>query len=297
MADLKGLRNIAGLTQAELAEKVGVSENTIQNWENGKTIPKGDNLNQYLSALGIKSQAEMKRIAGEISVVSSMDEHEVIDNTPYFLFPEGSEQVERIRNCYASAEELDMLAYVDYVSWNGKYSKLERRGDTRYPLEFAFFERYGGYNATRKKISDARKRLGGLYSEALAFAEENPGCDFRLVSFERALIINKIALFLGNTNCLKEWKDLYDSLKTIEAVGTEILSPANLRIRMEKGQEIERLLSNCVDRMTGEVNLGKLEGYVELEVNNVLQPLNISMLRLTERGEQLIQWFDEINNV
>ena len=254
-------------------------------------------MNQYLSALGIKSQAEMKRIAGEISVVSSMDEHEVIDNTPYFLFPEGSEQVERIRNCYASAEELDMLAYVDYVSWNGKYSKLERRGDTRYPLEFAFFERYGGYNATRKKISDARKRLGGLYSEALAFAEENPGCDFRLVSFERALIINKIALFLGNTNCLKEWKDLYDSLKTIEAVGTEILSPANLRIRMEKGQEIERLLSNCVDRMTGEVNLGKLEGYVELEVNNVLQPLNISMLRLTERGEQLIQWFDEINNV
>lgn len=297
MADLKGLRNIAGLTQAELAEKVGVSENTIQNWENGKTIPKGDNLNQYLSALGIKSQAEMKRIAGEISVVSSMDEHEVIDNTPYFLFPEGSEQVERIRNCYASAEELDMLAYVDYVSWNGKYSKLERRGDTRYPLEFAFFERYGGYNATRKKISDARNRLGGLYSEALAFAEENPGCDFRLVSFDRALIINKIALFLGNTNCLKEWKDLYDSLKTIEAVGTEILSPANLRIRMEKGQEIERLLSNCVDRMTGEVNLGKLEGYVELEVNNVLQPLNISMLRLTERGEQLIQWFDEINNV
>ena len=70
MADLKELRIKMGLTQSELAEKVGVSENTIQNWENGKTMPKGDNLNQYLSALGIKDQAEMKRIVGEMPALS-----------------------------------------------------------------------------------------------------------------------------------------------------------------------------------------------------------------------------------
>lgn len=37
--DVKNLRVKLGLTQKELAEKLGVSSNTVQNWEYGKKIP------------------------------------------------------------------------------------------------------------------------------------------------------------------------------------------------------------------------------------------------------------------
>lgn len=38
--DIKNLRTKLGITQKQLAEMVGVSVNTIQNWESGGTIPK-----------------------------------------------------------------------------------------------------------------------------------------------------------------------------------------------------------------------------------------------------------------
>lgn len=37
--DIKSLREKCGFTQAELAEKCGVTLRTIQNWENGRTVP------------------------------------------------------------------------------------------------------------------------------------------------------------------------------------------------------------------------------------------------------------------
>ena len=45
--------------------------------------------------------------------------------------------------------------------------------------------------------------------------------------------------------------------------------------------------------MANEYNLGKLSGYVELEMDNPNAKPNKSMLRLTERGKQLIRWGDE----
>ncbi|WP_270245339.1 helix-turn-helix domain-containing protein [Lactococcus lactis] len=36
---LKTLRRIKGLTQKELAEKVGVKQNSYSDWENGKSEP------------------------------------------------------------------------------------------------------------------------------------------------------------------------------------------------------------------------------------------------------------------
>lgn len=296
MTNLKELRVKKGLTQAELAEKVGVSENTIQNWENGKTVPKGDNWNQYLNALDITNFSEMQKIIGENSIPVSREEGIIIDNTPYFLFDKNSKDLEDIKNCYASAEELDMLGYADYISWNGKYGKREKRGDARFPLEFAFFEKYGGYNSTRKKMADARNRLGGLYRDALEFAEENPGKEFRLISLDEAVIVDMIAKFKNNNSYKQEVINLYNMLKTIESNGKVSTSINNLEMRMEKGREINRILQTSRDYMTGERNLGCLTGYVEFK-DDEQDKNNISCLKLTERGMHLINWFDDINGV
>lgn len=290
MVDFKELRNRIGLTQAELAEKACFSETTIQNWESLKIIPRGENLNKYLDALEINNPVEREKIAGEIAGVTKGVKSDVIDNIPYFLFPEDSHEIAKIKECYATADELDMLAYVDYVSVNGRASKRDRRGGAVFQLEFAFFEKYGGYNMTRKKVSDVRKRLGSLYVDALEFAENNPGCDYRLASLDKTVIVDRIAKYLNKDNYQNKVDDLYDYLKTIEAVDKDFSGIKNLNVRLEKTANINKVLQNNYNRTTGECNLGSLTGYVELEMENPQDVPNISNLKLTERGKQYIQW-------
>lgn len=295
MVDLKELRNKVGLTQQELADEVGVSVNTIQNWESGKTVPKGDNSNQYFNALGIKDPNERRRIIGEMSVIECADEADRVDNVPHFLFSDNSYEITHIMNCYASAEELDMLGYFDYASARGVYAKRERRGEERYQLEFSFFEKYGGYNATRKKIADAQDRLGSLYYDALEYAEKNPGCEYRLSAFDETMIIEKIGAFLRKTDFKKEIYNIYECLKTIEAFGTPILSRSNLQARVDREKEINGILYRYANMM-GERNLGHLTGFVEIDSTNQKSALGIGNLRLTNRGKQLIQWYEVNNN-
>ena len=295
MVDLKELRNKVGLTQQELADEVGVSVNTIQNWENGKTVPKGDNSNQYFNALGIKDPNERRRIIGELSVIECADEADRVDNVPHFLFSDNSYEITHIMNCYASAEELDMLGYFDYVSARGVYAKRERRGEERYLLEFSFFEKYGGYNATRKKIADAQERLGSMYYDALEYAEKNPGCEYCLSAFDETVIIDKIGAFLGKTDFKKEIYDIYECLKTIDAFGTQFFSITNMQVRADREKEIKGILYQYAN-MIGDRNLGRLTGYVEIISANQNGVPGIENLRLTDRGKQLIQWYEDNNN-
>ncbi len=294
MADFKELRKKQGLTQAQLADILDVSVNTVQNWERGRNLPSGENLNKYLKALGITNQVDITRIVGEISTAAySEDSTDELGNVPMFLFTADSQELLSIKQCYASAEELDMLGYVEYVRWDSKYSKRERRGDAKFPLEFAFFEKYGGFNATMKKLSEARKRLGRLHGDALEFAEQNPGCEYRLVAFSEEEVISKLAVFMDDKDYSKKIEDIYNCLKTIDAVGTDFLSPANMNMRLEKSKEINQILQNGIDYMTGKRNLGILAGYAELEMTNPNEKPNISMLKLTERGKQFIEWGDK----
>lgn len=42
-----------GWTQAELAEKIGVTQSTVAQWEKGKTLPTGSKLAKVADVLGI----------------------------------------------------------------------------------------------------------------------------------------------------------------------------------------------------------------------------------------------------
>ena len=48
---IKELRKLEGLTQQELAEKLGVSQNAIHNWETGKREPSIEMIRQIANAL------------------------------------------------------------------------------------------------------------------------------------------------------------------------------------------------------------------------------------------------------
>jgi transcriptional regulator with XRE-family HTH domain len=47
----RAMRAAAGLTTADLAEIVGVSRQTICNWEAGRRTPRGEDLRRYREAL------------------------------------------------------------------------------------------------------------------------------------------------------------------------------------------------------------------------------------------------------
>ncbi|MBE6015875.1 MAG: helix-turn-helix transcriptional regulator [Lachnospiraceae bacterium] len=288
MIDFKELRTKIGLTQAELAKKVDVSVNTIQNWESRKTLPKGDKMNQYLKALEITDQVLIKRIMSDIAAASYIEEVAAVDNVPYCLFPDGSEQIDKIKNCFASAEELDMLGYAYYVSSNGKHAQMEKRREEHFILEFAFFEKYGGYNVTMKRLHDAGKRLGALRLDAIEFAEQNPGCEYRLTSIEKEKIIDKLGILFRITNYQKQIKEIYDLLKTIESSVDMPHSPKHMGTIMQLTRRVNALLQNSHDRISGKRNFGVLEGYISLKDDSQENP-NLSMVELTERGRMLIE--------
>lgn len=48
---IKKVREIAGLTQIQLAEAVGISQSAIALWEAGRTMPRADKLSQLAKVL------------------------------------------------------------------------------------------------------------------------------------------------------------------------------------------------------------------------------------------------------
>ena len=52
MRDIKELRKKAALTQAELAEAVGVTQSTVSQWESGTAFPRADKLPKLAEVLG-----------------------------------------------------------------------------------------------------------------------------------------------------------------------------------------------------------------------------------------------------
>lgn len=52
---IKAARVIAGLTQAELAEKMGISRDTVTKWECGKMGMNGKNLQRFCEVTGFRA--------------------------------------------------------------------------------------------------------------------------------------------------------------------------------------------------------------------------------------------------
>lgn len=63
--DIKSLRGKLGYTQSELADKVGVSLRTLQNYENGKTSPNAEVIMKF-TALDPKSGATYDDIENKV---------------------------------------------------------------------------------------------------------------------------------------------------------------------------------------------------------------------------------------
>lgn len=63
---VKALREKAGLTQEELAERMGVQRNTVWRWENGRAGLRGENIQRMSSVLNVDA-SELMPLNSDIS--------------------------------------------------------------------------------------------------------------------------------------------------------------------------------------------------------------------------------------
>ena len=52
--EIRSAREKSGLTQEDLANKTGLSRNTIINYESGRRVPRGDDIEKIAEACGLK---------------------------------------------------------------------------------------------------------------------------------------------------------------------------------------------------------------------------------------------------
>ena len=76
---IRNTRKEIGLTQRELAEKLGVSDKTISKWETGNGLPDADNMLPLCAALGISVNELLSAEKLEGEVYKSRAEENMID--------------------------------------------------------------------------------------------------------------------------------------------------------------------------------------------------------------------------
>src|SRR5262249_62209641 len=59
---IREARRLGGLTQAELARRLGTTQSAVSNWERGVDIPRVDTLARILEACGLEADPTVRRL-------------------------------------------------------------------------------------------------------------------------------------------------------------------------------------------------------------------------------------------
>ena len=111
MNTIKELRLSAGLTQEELAQRLGISPQTVFGWEHGKFAPKGKRLRAVADFFGVSEE--------DISAPKQKTRVPVLGVVPAGIPIEAIE---------------DIIGWEDVPSeWTGDYFGLKVRGDSMSP--------------------------------------------------------------------------------------------------------------------------------------------------------------------
>lgn len=102
---IKKCREEAGLTQEQLAEKMGVSTGAVQNWENGKTGMSMENISKLAVVLNIPAETIFREIMIE-------EDKKRLNRWPGFLFDEYTNRIVDSLHLNLAQQELFGLLYI-----------------------------------------------------------------------------------------------------------------------------------------------------------------------------------------
>lgn len=103
--NLKKYRRLAGLTQDQAAEKVGVSVTAIQNWEGGINKPRADKISKLAYIYNVSEKVLAENLIAEATI-------ETADNWPYFLFSDEINKIIKSLRLNLAQQELFGILYI-----------------------------------------------------------------------------------------------------------------------------------------------------------------------------------------
>lgn len=185
---LKSLRETASMTQEAVADNLGISVNTLQNWERYDSLTK-ESLHNLMDLYGLDQQQRNNVVLEIFGKPHSTSEIPNKDNLPYFLLNGRQDVIEVAQRAVLSFEEMELFGY-SYYGY----------GSSKCMLGYALFKDYGGYFHTMDMIRHIESKIGGYMTMSdkgicdfvYNYGLQNPGKGFSFCQLDATTIENEI---------------------------------------------------------------------------------------------------------
>lgn len=311
---IKTCRINAGLTQEQLAEKMGVSVVSVQNWESGKTNIEMRRYMELASVFNVPVEKLIKEMIIE-------EDKKRPDQWPGFLFDDDTNAIIDTLHLNLAQQDLFGLLYIydaEYlkktvIDFNTIYDDLRK-------IPYGFIERVGSIQFMNQ-VDGLHNVIKYIKTEFLMkVLKQNPESEFHVKKLPKELICEFIDEGIKPTDDMAEWWDDSEKYEADDGLF--------MRISMKKARMILPVLEkggiHLTDGRRGnppredvpeevilmcgfELDLWK-EGYYRslnncayirngLETITDYQPVSESgkddmwFLEINDRGRQLLEWF------
>lgn len=168
---LKNARERCNMTQEALAEKIGVSPTTIQNWEK-KTLPDISHWPAILEQLNLSKEEFFEHYE---NTALPNEEEGSVSSFPDFLFPDN--MVNQIKMMRLTADEQELLGleelYGATYNMDGDYRFKVRKTGFSPTLPYEYVRRVGAFHIMN--LSDSlHKKIGGYRNYVIAQIKMKP---------------------------------------------------------------------------------------------------------------------------
>jgi Helix-turn-helix. len=179
---LKRCREVAGLTQAQLAERMGVSTVAVQNWESGKTNISYERYPELSLILNIPVDRLIKETIIEVDKTR-------VDNWPDFLFSEYTNEVANMLHLNMAQQDMFGLLYI-YNTEFREYDYISRESFDEYlnNIPYGFIDRVGSIQFMNQADGLYRVLRHVSTSFLLKVLKLNPDSEFNVRKMSKNLI-------------------------------------------------------------------------------------------------------------
>ena len=150
------------MTQEQVAEKLEVSTNTVQNWENGRNKIGNKKLHKLLDLYEVDSETR-KRVVEEL-----YGQDPVVVKPKTYTFPENLfdpdfiDTVRKLEALELNMEEMDILVYCYWTKDKVFFNKELELRDRTCKFKYTFFRAHGGMSQALSKIQKLDQRLEAI---------------------------------------------------------------------------------------------------------------------------------------
>lgn len=224
---IKRKREEAGLTQADLAEKMEVSVASVQNWESGRSKIDQGKYMQLSEVLNVPVDQIIKEV-----LIEADNEKKHLDNWPSFLFDDETNGIIDTLHLNKAQQDLFGLLYI----YDSQYVKKEQLGintlgEDLKKIPFGFIDKVGSIQFMNQ-VDGLHKVIKYVKAEfLLKILKLNPEAEFNIKRLSKNMICEFIDSGYKQADYSEELCDGYE--------GEDAL---NLRISMKKAKIILPLL-------------------------------------------------------